>query len=668
MATFFCPHCDEEFELPGDRDVRCPSCLRRHDLVPVGEQARARTGSPKKHRMTTWALVALAILSVTAAALFWGFGARRDAGSSQGDSPGPVAPPRSEEVRALARAYPGEAGLGKLLSVLHQRIEAGGLSLTPDSPHLRPELLAPLLERDAPLQTSETALVSLLHLVAQAQGLTIEIREARKPKRGRTGFAGKRFALRVQGQIIPLSPRAPGEEQGATGAPGASFGEPLAANLLLAYADADRARSSRIAGDTRSAGAALEKALERAPRDPLVLFERCRLRMAQEMPDFALPDCERALFEGGDVDGLTTLAGFYIDSGLLAKALRAVNDAAALAPEAASVWVRRAEVRMAQIAEVDSSQHATLLSDIDEAITKAKERDTRVPGLHLVMAKRAFLTNDFVTGADEAELELRLHPRSEAAYTLLGDFYMRSSMWAELAKLYEGYRREWPAKPQGLQMLALAKMSQGSLTEAETLLRELLRVDPKRKGTRVQLATLLMNAERSGDALKLLEEERNRFPDEVTAYILQAQILVLSDRWAEARPLLEQTVSSWPKSPDALTLLYATLLQLGDTKGAADMIERASKALVKARYIVATRLVEEGMINEGIALLEEAWRRAPEDEEIATTLAAVLHALKRDDEVVRVQKEALARSPNPGRLEQRFKEQLETVSQTPAAP
>ena len=658
MSLFFCPHCEKEFDVAPGNDARCPHCLRQRDLVPLGGPSVRVERAPR--RPLGWLALGLVLLTVAGAVALL---LLRDKGAEPAPAPALGDPKALAEVATFARDYQGEAGVARLLADLAARVKAGTVTLGAAEPHVRPQVLASLVKNGAPLHASEVSLALLVHLVADSQGLRLTMTEARDAGRGVTGFDGKHLAVTLNARRTPLVP--PAAEASGDAAP---TDEPLPPSRLLAWSHADRARSARLTGDTRAAAAALDEAVSLAPDDPLVLFERCRLGMAQKLPEFALPDCEKALARAKDVDGLVEVAGFYLDAALLVRALQAVNDAIALDGASAAAWVRRAEVRIAQLASSPTDQQAALLADVDAAVAEAEKHDAQARGLHLARAKRAFLQNDFVTGSDEAEAELRRHPDNEAGYTLLGDLYLRSQMWPELDDLYTRYLARWPARPQGLQLLAVAKMQRGQGAEAEGLLKKLLEVDPRRQGTRTQLATLYLNGEREAEALALLDAEAAQFQDDPAPRLLKAQVLVLKEKWGEAIPALEGFVESWPKNPEGLTLLYSAYRKAGAPEKSATLLDRAASKLVGARLLVARRLLEDGQLDDGLAVLVEAAAKAPDDEEIAVTLAATYHALGKEAEASATRTAALERTSNRDQLEQRFKEAFDEVRRVGDAP
>ena len=652
MSLFFCPHCEKEFDVQPGTDARCPHCMRQRDLVPLGGPSVRVERAPR--RPLGWVAAGLVLLTLAGVAALV---LTRQEGAAPVPTPTLGDPKAQEEVAAFARDYQGEVGVARLVADLAGRAKSGTVVVGAAEPHVRPQVLASLVKNGAPLHASEVSVALLVHVVAASQGLAPTFTELREPGRGLTSFAGKHLAVRLRGERTPLCPE-------TDPAPAADAEADVPTVSLLAWAHADRARSARLSGDTRAAASALDEAVQLAPQDPLVLFERCRLGMAQKLPEFALPDCEKALARGKDVDGLVEAAGFYLDAALLVRALQAVNDAIALDGKSAAAWVRRAEVRIAQLASSPADQQAALLADVDAAVTEAEKIDPQAFGLHLARARRAFLQNDFVTGSDEAEAELRRHPDNEAGYTLLGDLYLRSQLWPELDELYARYLARWPGRPQGLQLAALAKMQRGQGAEAEGLLKKLLDVDPRRQGTRTQLATLYLNAEREAEALALLDAEAGQFPDDPAPRLLKAQVLVLKEKWADAIPTLESFLESWPKNPEALTLLYSALQKSGAPDKASALLDRADQKLVKARLLVARRLLEDGQLDDGLRVLAEAAEKTPDDEEIAVALAATYHALGREADADAAKARALARTSNREQLEQRLKEAYEEVRRT----
>jgi tetratricopeptide (TPR) repeat protein len=647
MPDFFCPHCDDEFRLSDGAELRCPSCLRKRDVVPL-TGGPAPTRAPRRRGVGPLIGVLLVIAALAVFALIL-FSPRQDAArtADAGDHGQEV----SASVQPFAQSWQGEAGLARLVDDITRRARAGEITVSADGPHVPAHMLGALYTEGTRFTASPLSMGLLVSRAARAQGLSPALLERHEPGHGGTTLGGKHLAFRLGGQLKPVA-----HDLGDEG----SY-RPVHAKTFESYGDVDQARALRRSGDHKAAAEALQRALRRTPAEPSALFERCRLSMAQKVPEFALPDCERALSIVKDASGQVELAGFYLRSAMLYKALRAANAAIELVPDHAPAWLRKVEVRIAQLASTPQDGQEALLADIDTALSRVEEIDPEAPGLRLAKGKRAFLQGDFVTGADLVEAELRRAPDNEEAYTLLGDFFARSKMWAELEELYSRYHARWPKRADGLQMLALAAMSQDQADKAERWLRELLAVDPDRSGTRLQLATLMAREDRVDDALALLDAEMTSFPDEPAPPLFKAQLLIVKERWAEARPVLELLLRSWPKSPDGYTLLYVTLLRLGETEAARDLMKRADDALLKASFIVGRRLVEQGMIPEGLSLLEGSHAAHPADEEILVTLASVYHAMGRTEDLTRVQEAGLARSPDPDQLRRRLEEALTEV-------
>jgi tetratricopeptide (TPR) repeat protein len=660
MALYFCPHCEKEFDLPQGQEARCPTCLRRNDLVPLGAPGIRAPRSVSNPR--SGLALALAVLGVLLAVgvVAW-LRSRVDAPPAQGPrqaaAVAPVEVP-APEVESLALKYQGEAGLQRFIDEVQARVKDGGLVVGPGKPFLKPSMAASSWANRAPAATDELSLAWLLTGLARAQGLDLAFLQLRGVRDGGSSVGGRRLAVRLKGQVVPLL---------ADVTDVAAF-EPLSAGQLASLADVDRGRTAREAGDFKAAAEALEAALARTPDQPQALFERCRLGMARKVAEFALPDCDRALSLARDVDGLVEAAGFYLDSALLYRAFQLANEAVALEPQSVPAWLRRAEVRLAQLSAAAQEQRAQLLQEVDQAIEKARGVDPAAPRVHLLQAKRAFLQDDYVKAADEVETELKLHPETEEAYTLLGDFYGRSQMWPELEDLYLRYLERWPNRPQGLQMAAVARMSQNRGAEAEPLLRKLLEVDPRRQGTRIQLATLLFSSERLGEAMRLLDEEREQFPDDPAAPLLKAQVLALSEKWGEAEPILTALLERFPRNADAYELLYTVYRRQSAPDKARALLERAESKLSGARHVIAERLLQGGMVQEGVEVLKETLDKDPADERAAVTLAAVYHALGRAREAQEVRAAALSRSPNRELLEQRFNEAFEEVTRQEVTP
>jgi tetratricopeptide (TPR) repeat protein len=153
---------------------------------------------------------------------------------------------------------------------------------------------------------------------------------------------------------------------------------------------------------------------------------------------------------------------------------------------------------------------------------------------------------------------LQKNPRDDDALILRADIELRESDPAGAIGDLRAVLRDRPESIPLQQTLAKAYLAKGDRALAEETLRALMQRAPNEVSTRLELAQLLGQTERSAEGLTLLEETVQRFPDSVPARETLIRAYLSKNDLPAAKAAAADLVSHQPKS--AVGFLYAGIV------------------------------------------------------------------------------------------------------------
>ena len=178
---------------------------------------------------------------------------------------------------------------------------------------------------------------------------------------------------------------------------------------------------------------------------------------------------------------------------------------------------------------------------------------------------------------------------------------------------------------------------EGRLDEALSVLDETIERFPDDVVARTARAETLRAMGRTDDALDALDQTIERFPDNIVARTARAETLRAMGRMDEALGALDQTIERFPDDVVARTARAETLRAMGrtdDALGALDQtIERFPDDVV-ARTARAETLRAMGRMDEALGALDQTIERFPDDVVARTARAETLRAMGRTDDAL----------------------------------
>ena len=185
---------------------------------------------------------------------------------------------------------------------------------------------------------------------------------------------------------------------------------------------------------------------------------------------------------------------------------------------------------------------------------------------------------------------------------------------------------------------------EGRLDEALSVLDETIERFPDDVVARTARAETLRAMGRTDDALDALDQTIERFPDNIVARNARAETLRAMGRMDEALDALDQTIERFPDNVVARTARAETLRAMG-RMDVARTIERFPDDVV-ARNARAETLRAMGRTDEALGALDQTIERFPDNVVARTARAETLRAMGRTDEALDALDQTIERFPD----------------------
>src|ERR1700682_1509623 len=146
--------------------------------------------------------------------------------------------------------------------------------------------------------------------------------------------------------------------------------------------------------------------------------------------------------------------------------------------------------------------------DAEKQLRRALELDPKIPEAHLILGELATYHGEIDRAVTELGKEIEINPNFATAYYKLGDAYSRREQWEEAIPNLE--RSIWlnPNFSGPYILLGKGYLKRKELSNAENTLRQAIRMDPQNYSARYLLGQTLMQAGRTEEARKILEEAK----------------------------------------------------------------------------------------------------------------------------------------------------------------
>ena len=173
-------------------------------------------------------------------------------------------------------------------------------------------------------------------------------------------------------------------------------------------------------------------------------------------------------------------------------------------------------------------------------------------------------------------------------------------------------------------ILGTIKLQQSRLEDSAKLLGEAIRLEPRLVGAQLSLAQVYTLQNKPDLALARLQKVLELDPNNASARLALARSEVEKRNYQQALKLTEPVQPVLRKSPEGLFVIAAALLKSGKRDEAAMLgahWNRLPNVPQAAAIAFGLLLVQEGVIDEGIAVLEHAKQAGPPSYELTFNLA-----------------------------------------------
>jgi superkiller protein 3 len=234
-----------------------------------------------------------------------------------------------------------------------------------------------------------------------------------------------------------------------------------------------------------------------------------------------------------------------------------------------------------------------LLDKAEFYYLKALEQDTQFApayaGLGIVYGRKGLVTES-VFNFKEA---VRLSPNCALLYNWLGDAYFDQGKMEEAIREYTRATELDGMDSNAHNDLADAYRKKGDLPTALEYYRKTLVIDPGDTNAKLELAQVLVLLERKAEARPLLEELITSFPDTQdakTAKVVLAGLMTQEGDFPAARTFFQQASTDFPFNPTIQFQLGLCELIVGDREAALDHFQKTLD--LDPNNIRATRLIQ----------------------------------------------------------------------------
>ncbi|HEY5909761.1 MAG TPA: tetratricopeptide repeat protein [Verrucomicrobiae bacterium] len=268
--------------------------------------------------------------------------------------------------------------------------------------------------------------------------------------------------------------------------------------------------------------------------------------------------------------------------------------------------------------------------------------------LHANYARALEAAGHGQAAALEWQQVVRLMPHEPDGWFQLGNLALNGRNFSEAQRLLREALRRNPRSTEALNGLGLAASGLGQNSEAKDYLKAALKVDPRFSSARINLAVLLGNA---GEAAAAAAEYRTVLAGEsnnVAARINLARLLSAEGKSAEAISLLKRAVELKPDQPVAqydLGNALSAQQQYGEAILHYLAAVKARPEFVEARYNLALEMARAGRMKEALVHFAEVVRLRPEFADAHFNYGVALARQKRYGEAVREFRETLRINP-----------------------
>ena len=390
-----------------------------------------------------------------------------------------------------------------------------------------------------------------------------------------------------------------------------------------------RALGAMVSGDGALASQAAQHARRLAPDDAAILATLGKTQLFAGLTDAGVASLERAATLQADALTWLVLARTARLQDKPARAEEHLRKAIAADPAFIPAHLLRAELAIDRLDVTPTAERPAVIAMARDAIAAARKVDPNAAGLRVLEANLAALEDHPEQAEALLREEARLHPDKEDAWLLLAQVLTVHERDADALRVLEEAIGHGLVTPEILKGHGALLASNGRWDQALQSFELALQKAPDDPDLRPQVAQLYRARDREDEARALLVDHITRFPDDVTALLLLAQLELDNARFDAAQVRLDRARELAPDNADLALLDYVAQLLSG--RDAARTRARALE-LVGSRREVAQTLLEQAQVGEAEKLLLEALDTDADDAAVPILLVGIYYGTGRNAE------------------------------------
>jgi len=197
-------------------------------------------------------------------------------------------------------------------------------------------------------------------------------------------------------------------------------------------------------------------------------------------------------------------------------------------------------------------------------------------------------------------------------------------------------------------VLGAIRLQQDRLREGAELLQEAIRLEPRLVGAQLNLAQVYTLQGKGELAVPVFRRVLELDPKNATARVALARAETEKGNYRRSLELAKPALAEFKQSPEGLLVLLTDLLKTGDRPAAAALTEDAERlGEVPPAWSVsfAELLLKDGLVAEGIGVLEHARKAGPRSYELAFALGGAFQVKGDPARALEAYDEAIALNP-----------------------
>jgi tetratricopeptide (TPR) repeat protein len=335
-----------------------------------------------------------------------------------------------------------------------------------------------------------------------------------------------------------------------------------------------------------------------------------------------------------DVDGHQLKGSILLQKGELEQAIAEFRTVLQERPKDVALYPKMAD------ALVRNRQNNLAIDTLKQGLQVAPE----AAELHLALA-RLYIVEKRARDA-EAQLQkwVDLRPDDLGAQMALADFYAANEGHAKAVALYKGIVAKAPDNPLATIKLSSVYAADKQNDAAIAVVTAGLATNPDNNSLLEHGVRMLLQMDRAGEAMALINQRLQRNSGDVFAYILQGEVQAAKKEYGAAEQAYRKAMELNGAVPETGVRLARTLMQAGKGEQAVAEVEKAvASGASLAQYVLLAELYKQsGRDDQALAVYDRALEKYPDNWFVMNNIAYYIAEKEKPTEQELTRAEGLA--------------------------